>query len=305
MKLELIEAFIAVVDGGSIRAGAKQLNRSQPGLSKKIRALEAELGVPLMVRSAQGIELTRYGEHFLVRARTIVNETERARAEMDQLRGALDSVVRISVAPASTVDLIPQTVRLFQHQFPATRLEIYEGLQAVAVEQLRSGQIDYAVCPLWEPLPASEFSFEVLETMPMAVVTNAQSRFAACTTLTELEQANWIHIGAGASLSPLVVKVFEAAGLSTPTPTMECFSLTSTLGFLFAADAVALLPAKLTQVPQYADHLIQVPIAQGIPSYPLYIIHRKDSPMTLMAGHLATILTRVAHNKLRLAELEL
>lgn len=297
MKLDLIEAFMATVETGSIRAAAKQLNQSQPGLSKKIRQLETELGVPLIVRSAKGIDLTRYGEAFEIRARAILNETGRALDEMKQLRGQLEGVVRISVAPSSTVDLVAKTVRLFQRDCPNVRLDIHEGLQALAVEKLRAGSIDFAICPLWEPLPESEFIVEEIERMKMAVVTSAASQYRHCTSLAELDDAHWIHVGAGANISPLVVKIFHQAGLQAPLPKMECYSLTSTLAFLFDSDAVALLPAKLTEQPQYRNLLAQVPVKEPIPEYPLYIIHRRESPLIPASKTLATYFQRVAQSK--------
>lgn len=297
MKLDLIEAFLATVETGSIRAAAKRLHQSQPGVSKKIRQLEGELGVPLITRSAKGVDLTVYGEAFEVRARAIRNETGRALEEVRQLRGQLEGVVRISLAPSSTVDLVAKTVRLFQRDFPNVRLDIHEGLQALAVEKLRAGSIDFAICPLWEPLPESEFIVEQIELMRMAVVTSANSRYRHCTSLSELDDAHWVHVGAGANISPLVVKIFRQAGLSAPLPKMECYSLTSTLAFLFDSDAVALLPAKLTEQPQYRSLLAVVPVREVIPDYPLYIIHRRESPLTPASKALATYFQRVAESK--------
>lgn len=297
MKLDLIEAFLATLESGSIRAAAKALHQSQPGVSKKLRQLETELGVSLFTRSLKGINLTRYGEAFAVRARAILNETERALDEVRQLRGELEGAVRIVLAPSSCVDLVPQAVRLFQRDCPAVRLDLYEGLQALAVDQLRAGQIDFAVCPLWEPLPEAEFVVEEIERMRMAVVTSVDSRYRHCTSLADLNPADWVHVGAGANISPLVVKIFQQAGLPAPQPRMESYSLTSTLALLFNSEAVALLPAKLAEQPQYRDRLVTVPVREAIPDYPLYLIHRRDSPLTPASQVLASTFARVAGAK--------
>lgn len=297
MKLELIEAFLATVESGSIRAAAKALNQSQPGVSKKLRQLETELGVSLFTRSLKGIDLTRYGDAFAVRARAILNETGRALDEVRQLRGELEGVVRIALAPSSCVDLVPQAVRLFQRDCPAVRLDIYEGLQALAVNQLRAGRIDFAVCPLWEPLAESEFIVEEIERMRMAVVTSVSGRYRHSTSLAELDPADWVHVGAGANISPLVVKIFQQAGLAAPEPRMECYSMTSTLALLTHSEAVALLPAKLVEQPQYRDLLVEVPVREAIPDYPLYIIHRRESPLTPASQILASTFARVARAK--------
>lgn len=297
MKLDLIEAFMATLHSGSIRAAAKALQQSQPGVSKKLRQLETELGVPLITRSQKGIDLTRYGEAFAVRARAILNETDRALDEVRQLRGELEGVVRIVLAPSSCVDLVPQAVRLFQRDCPAVRLDIYEGLQALAINQLRAGHIDFAVCPLWEALPESEFIVEEIERMRMAVVTSINSRYRHATSLAQLDPADWVHVGAGANISPLVVKIFQQAGLVAPQPRMECYSMTSTLALLMHSEAVAILPAKLVQQPQYRDLLVAVPVTETIPDYPLYLIHRRESPLTPASRMLASTFARVAKAK--------
>ena len=71
MKLEEIEAFCRVVDTGSITKASDSLYISQSAVSKRIKSLEEELGIPLIVRKSglRKIELTEQGEEFLVLAR--------------------------------------------------------------------------------------------------------------------------------------------------------------------------------------------------------------------------------------------
>ena len=64
MRLTQIRDFVAVVDAGSISSAARLLNVSQPGLTKSIGRLEAELAVSLLQRTPRGVSLTRYGRAF-------------------------------------------------------------------------------------------------------------------------------------------------------------------------------------------------------------------------------------------------
>src|SRR5262249_17366270 len=70
MELRHLRYFVAVADAGSLTVAAEQkLHTSQPSLSRQIRDLEQEVGVPLILRSAHGVELTPAGKAFLDHAR--------------------------------------------------------------------------------------------------------------------------------------------------------------------------------------------------------------------------------------------
>ena len=70
MELRHLRYFIAVAEEGSLTLAAeKRLHTSQPSLSRQIRDLEYEVGVPLLSRSVHGIELTPAGRAFLDHAR--------------------------------------------------------------------------------------------------------------------------------------------------------------------------------------------------------------------------------------------
>src|SRR3954453_16987010 len=80
MELRHLRYFIAVADAGSLTVAAEQkLHTSQPSLSRQIRDLEQEVGVQLMYRGSQGIELTSAGRAFLDHARMALLQAEAAK----------------------------------------------------------------------------------------------------------------------------------------------------------------------------------------------------------------------------------
>jgi LysR family transcriptional regulator, hca operon transcriptional activator len=81
MELRHLRYFVAVAEAGSLTAAAeKTLHTAQPSLSRQIRDLEYEVGVPLMNRSVHGIELTAAGRAFLDHARLALAQVEAATA---------------------------------------------------------------------------------------------------------------------------------------------------------------------------------------------------------------------------------
>ena len=67
MKLHQIRDLLAVAQKGSLRAAARHLRVAQPSISRSIRSLEREVGVPLLERQARGTVLTPSGQLFATR----------------------------------------------------------------------------------------------------------------------------------------------------------------------------------------------------------------------------------------------
>lgn len=95
--LASMETFVRIVDAGSLSAAARQLGTSQPTVSRRLVALEAALGVPLLKRSTHAIQLTEAGERYVARAREMLSEwrsfESSIRGDVDEPEGTLRVVV--------------------------------------------------------------------------------------------------------------------------------------------------------------------------------------------------------------------
>lgn len=78
MSLDQLSAVVTIAEEGTVMRAARRLHISQPPLTRKLAALEDELGVRLFERSARGMTLTPVGETFVAEAAAILAAVGRA-----------------------------------------------------------------------------------------------------------------------------------------------------------------------------------------------------------------------------------
>jgi LysR family nitrogen assimilation transcriptional regulator len=145
MDIRELRTFIHVARSGSFSRAAAELFTAQPALSRQISKLEAEIGVPLLVRHGRGVRLTAAGTRLLERAELIthmVGETgAQVRASADEQSGH----IAIGLPPAIGLLIGEQLVREFRARWPRVSLHVREGLSSYLQEWVLDRRVDLAV----------------------------------------------------------------------------------------------------------------------------------------------------------------
>lgn len=144
MKLQQIRYLCAIVDHAMLLSGAAAaLNTSQSGVSRQIKALEAELRSPLLVRSGKRIlSLTATGSEVLEVGRRMLFDAERIqRVSDDQLRETEGEFV-IATTHLHARYALPECVRTFISRFPKVSLSLRQGTPVQLAEWVSSGRAD-------------------------------------------------------------------------------------------------------------------------------------------------------------------
>src|SRR6266550_1080333 len=145
MELRHLRYFVAVAEAGSLTVAAeKKLHTSQPSLSRQIRDLEYEVGVPLLKRSVHGVELTAAGKAFLDHARLALVQAEAAREAA--LRAAQPTKPRFALGflTGQEMDWLPEAMRILHDELPNMQVTISSQYSPDLADALMRGKLDVA-----------------------------------------------------------------------------------------------------------------------------------------------------------------
>ncbi len=120
-SLRSLLIFESVARSGSCSAAAREFNLTQPSASRNIAQLETHLGVPLFIRSAAGMELTREGQILYQALGDGFHRVETALNHLSALRDAKD-VVELSLSTAFVTHWLVPRLPLFHEAFPSVDL---------------------------------------------------------------------------------------------------------------------------------------------------------------------------------------
>ena len=310
MKLRDLEALLKVVEAGSVRAGARLLNRSQPAVTASLQQLEQELGAQILLRTKRGVQPTHYGEALLRRAHSICAEAERAREEIAQLRGNWTGTVRFAVSPAIGVEVLPDVIRSFMRRYPSVRLQLQEGLYPEIAPALRSGQLDFAVGPApiedasspGRSVTSPNSSSLIVEPVVPAEVVIATVRGAVtsrATSLRKLVDHDWILSGSPPGPGAVILEWFSALGLPAPRIRIVCESFLIVPSIVAATGMLATMPRAVFDSFESRYGLVAVPVADVLDQGMISVLRRADSPPTPAAAALIEAIRRAAGRRLK------
>ncbi|MFM9927750.1 LysR family transcriptional regulator [Variovorax sp. H27-G14] len=295
MKISQLETLVAVVAHGGIRAAARELSVSQAAVTKSMRALEEEAGIPLLVRQSRGVTLTPAGARLLERAQVITRQTALAIEELRQTSGADVGTLNIGVTPFLTFAGLGPAFSWFRQRYKHVEVNIIEGLMSRVLPRLHNGTLDIAaVAADVGEVQGSEFHIQRIFQTRQSIVVRAGHPILKDPTARSLADCEWVltqPIGRGRQ--PRLEAMFGLAGVGLPSRVTVCEAL-SAMALLRSTDAVSVVPAPLLG---HVDSSGIVAIQDGI-FHPcdieLLILTRSDVPLTPAAAYFAHCLSNVS-----------
>ncbi len=148
MDIPNLYAFVAVANSASFSAASEQLFLTQPAISKRISALEAELDVQLFDRIGRKVSLTEAGKALFSRAQSILQQVEDSKRAIQNLSGHVAGKLSIGTSHHIGLHRLPPILRAFTHAYPDVELDLHFMDSEEACHAVEHGELELGIVTL-------------------------------------------------------------------------------------------------------------------------------------------------------------
>jgi DNA-binding transcriptional LysR family regulator len=284
VELRHVRYFIAVAEELSFTRAAEKLHIAQPPLSRQIRQLEEEVGVELFIRNRRRVLLTSNGRAFLLEARKLIAQAERAMKSLRPASHGESGTVRVGIA-AGLGEAVAACLKAHLERFPAIDVEFRDILSSLQNEALRGRTIDMGF--LRPPIDTQHLVSKRLFDERILVMISKDNPLAKRRSLCVKHLAHETlllherHVSIG--VYNKVLDLYHKAGvrpniLQTPTGPYE------QAGTMLVAEGKGVFLVCGSMVQRSFEHeVITIPLDEPDAIFPVHIAWRKDehSPTVL------------------------
>jgi len=213
MNLIDLEAFVSVVDHGSIVAAASHLHLTQSAVTRRIQNLEEALGTSLLDRQTRPMLPTRAGQETYEFAKPVLNSVNDLKAGVME-GGEPSGDFRFGMSRSLGDLAIGAPIRCLRADLPKVRIQAFVQWTGVLLDRLATRALDCAVVLLPEgTTPPASLASECLGATPFTIVTAKTSGLPQSATLEELASNSWVLNPHGCSARQSLETAFLQRGL--------------------------------------------------------------------------------------------
>ena len=147
INFELLDlrVFLAILDLHSFHKAAKQLNLSQPALSRRIQSLEERLGVPLLERSTRHVAPTAAGRTLEPMARRLLDELDSTLMSITGIGEHQSGYITIALIPTAALYFMPRVIQEFNSKYPRIGIRMLDRAPQECLDCVVHGEVEFGI----------------------------------------------------------------------------------------------------------------------------------------------------------------
>ena len=292
MVIKQLAYLVALAREKHFGRAATACHVSQPTLSGAIRALEDELGVPLVERGHRFTGLTAEGEMILAHAKRILGELDTMGQSISDVRQGLSGRLRIGAIPTA-LPLVAQITGPFSERFPAVTLTIMSLTSKAIQDAVDDFDVDIGLTYL-DNEPLERVIAKPLYAETYVLLTRADSELAKRDSIGWQEAAglNLCLLTPDMQNRRIIDGIFRSVG-QAPTPVMETNSIFNLCSHATVPGWVSIVPSQLPRFFGIPDGLKALKLIEPAASRSVGLIMADRQPQSPLARSLFAISTPV------------
>lgn len=294
LNWELCRIFYQVARCRNFSRAAAMLFTSQPAVSRSMAALERELGCRLFIRNRRGVELTPEGRMFYAHVEAGCEQFRRGREELEQAVGLQSGSIALGASETALRHWLLPRLDRFHALYPGVRLRLLGGTSRQAIDELKSGAIDFAVAAV----PGGGFrALKETRLCPLRDVFVASSAFGQLrgrdVPLDEVMRHPFICHKQGSLTFEFLESMCKARGVDF-APAMEPDTTGLVLDLARHGLGIGFLPEVAAREALAAGEVFALRLAEELPSRSISLLEYDGHTLSLAARRLRDMLTEDA-----------
>ncbi len=291
MRLRELEIFNALMRAGTTIAAAEALGVSQPGVSKAIKHLESQVGVPLFTRLRGRLCPTPEAQLLYRHVHNVFARLETVNRVARDLRGGRDGVVSVAATPTVANSILAFAVARYRSRQPRRQV-IFRSLTSHEVAQrVGNGEADFGI--VHSPVDGAGLGFETLLTTEIACIMPADHPLSRLRIVApaDIVPHPLVSYRPGTRIGSAIQAAFRDCGVDKEIDVQTSLSTTACM-IVRQGGGVALTDPFATVHPPAHD-LVLRPFRPRVPVH-LQLVFARDTPRSRTAEQLVQTLHDVA-----------
>ena len=279
MNQSTIKSFITIVEERSISKAAQKLHVSQSALSQQLKQLEEEMDTLLLLRSNQGVSLTKSGELFFSYAQIFEDLYKKMQTEMELLDHQSISVIRVTSSTSICEYLVPCALTVYQRKNPSVRFNNTCSYTEDVLEDIRNFRADIGFISQEQDNDRDLIVHKLMDNR-LAIISSPKNKaIGQVRSLSELARMNLLLCPSRSGLRGVIDKAFSDNGVSPESLNiiMEMGSLEALKASVANDDGISIVPYVTIKKELYLDMLKQHVIPDVEISCPVSIVYHRSS----------------------------
>jgi DNA-binding transcriptional LysR family regulator len=279
-RLRLIHLHLLeiLVQHGTVRKAAEELNLSQPAVSQMLKDLESAFGGTLFTRTRKGVVPNERLRALLRRVQVVLGELDAVQSE---LRTVPRPTIRLGANLQFLTQHVPTALARVSSNHPDLRFILREGSTRVAIDSLLRGELDCVIGPTrsLSPTKLRELRFWPLYQSDLCLVVNPSHALARRkrVSISDLAGEPWVLGAEGGQARDVLEQAFVRAGLHPPEPVVECRPHFLNMHFVNKMPCVTVASRADAVAAEKAGTVCILPVPIALDYGPIALICRKTS----------------------------